>query len=59
METSKYPKKTFRLSNVLINDIERLTKKLKTNQSGVIRLSLQEAVKKYLGDRNKKNKSMA
>jgi len=55
----KYPHQTFRPSLALVNDLERLAKKLKTNKSGAIRLSLEEAVNKYLGNRNKKNKSMA
>ena len=50
----KYPHQTFRPSKVLVNDIERLSKKLKINKSSVIRLSLEEAVNKYLGSESKK-----
>ena len=57
MEISKYPKITFRLSNVLIEDIGKLAKELETNQSGAIRLSIENAVDKYLRKKDPKQKT--
>ena len=50
----KYPHQTFRPSEVLVNDLERLAKKLKISKSGAIRLSLEEAVNKYLRPESRK-----
>ena len=58
IKTSKYPLQSFRLSNVLIEDIEKLAKKLETNKSGAIRLSIEEAIEKHLGKEDSKDKSM-
>lgn len=57
MTTSKYPLQSFRLSNVLIEGIEKLAKKLGINKSGAIRLSIEEAIEKHLEKKDQKNKS--
>ena len=54
METSKYPKKTFRISNALKEDISRLAKKLEKSQSDTIRFSIKQTVDKYLGSESRK-----
>ena len=45
----EYPIKAFRLSNILVKNIDKLANKLKTNKSGAIRLSIEEAIEKHLG----------
>ena len=54
MKSLKYPLKTFRLSNVLEKDIDRLAKKLETNKSCAIRFAITDAVNRYLGSESKK-----
>jgi len=46
--------KTFRLTNVLKKDLERLAKKLETNKSGAIRFAITEAVNRHLKPESRK-----